>query len=89
VLAPDDPERKRKIKRPVVSDLDGTREGGLAFCIVLIMGMVLGAALAPGALTSFWVWVGLLAMAIAIAVNLQRAVARLTGFKPDNDEEED
>ena len=87
MLAPDDPERK-KIKRPVVSDLDGTREGGLVFCIVVIAGMILGATLAPGALTSFWVWLGLLAMAVAVAANVQMLVARFTGFKPDTDEED-
>ena len=50
-----DPDRK-PIKRHTVSDLDGTQQGGLAFVIALLAGMITAAALAPGALTSFWVW---------------------------------
>jgi len=71
----------------VVSDRDGTREGGLVFCVVLIAGMVIGAAVAPGALTSFWVWLGLLAMSIAIAVNVQMLIARANGFRAEEDED--
>ena len=66
---------RKPIKRHTVSDLDGTQQGGLAFVIALLAGMIAAAALAPGALTSFWVWVGLLAMAIATAVHTQRFVA--------------
>lgn len=86
--APEDPARKAKIKRPVVSDRDGTREGGLVFCIALMAGMVLAASLAPGALTSFWVWIGLLAMAVALAVNVQVVVAHMTGFRAEQDDDD-
>lgn len=86
--SPDDPERQRRIKRPVVSELDGTREGALVFCIALIGGMVASASVAPGALTSFWVWLGLLAMAAALAGNVQAIVTRFTGFRPDRDDDE-
>ncbi len=64
-----------KIKRPVVSDLDGTQQGGLAFCVSLIGGAVLAAALAPGSLTSFWVWFSLLMLSTAIALGTQKLFA--------------
>ena len=66
-----------KIKRPVVSDLDGTQQGGLAFCVSLIGGAVLAAALAPGSLTSFWVWFSLLMLSTAIALGTQKLFATL------------
>ena len=63
------------IKRPVVSDLDGTQQGGLAFCVSLIGGSVAAAALAPGSLTSFWVWFSLLMLSTAIALGTQKLFA--------------
>ena len=76
-LTPEAPERP-KIKRHVVSDLDGTQQGGLVFVIALIGGMIAAAALAPGALTSFWVWFALIMMAIACAKGAQQLFARDT-----------
>mgnify|MGYP001819103223 CR=1 FL=1 len=70
--------KDRKIKRPVVSDLDGTQQGGLAFCVSLIGGAVLAAALAPGSLTSFWVWFTLLTSSSAIALGTQKLFATVT-----------
>lgn len=70
------PERPR-IKRHTVSELDGTQQGGLAFVVALLGGMVLAAALAPGALTSFWVWVVLLMLAAACARGTQQLFARV------------
>ncbi|MEL6620845.1 MAG: hypothetical protein AAFP16_18360 [Pseudomonadota bacterium] len=70
--APEEP----KIKRHTVSDLDGTQQGGLVFVISLIGGMILAAMLAPGALTSFWVWFALLMMSAALAAGAQRLFAR-------------
>ena len=72
-----DPDRK-PIKRHTVSDLDGTQQGGLAFVIALLAGMITAAALAPGALTSFWVWFALLMLSIAIASGAQRLFVRET-----------
>lgn len=71
-----DDKQQPSIKRPVVSELDGTREGGLAFCVALFGGMVVAAAVSPGSLASFWVWIGLLSMAVAVAVNTKRIFAR-------------
>lgn len=68
------PEQPR-IKRHTVSDLDGTQQGGLAFAIAAIAGTIAAAALAPGALTSFWVWFALLMMAVAVALGVQRLFA--------------
>jgi len=73
-----DASEPRQIKRHTVSDLDGTQQGGLAFVIALIGGMVAAASLAPGALTSFWVWFALIMMAIAVAAGAQRLFARAT-----------
>ena len=70
--------KDRKIKRPVVSDLDGTQQGGLAFCVSLIGGAMLAAALAPGSLTSFWVWFTLLMSSSAIALGTQKLFATVT-----------
>lgn len=70
------PDEKR-IKRHTVSDLDGTREGGLVFCIAVIGGMITAAIVSPLALTSFWVWVGLLSAAAGIGVSVQKLVARV------------
>lgn len=66
----------QKIKRHTVSDLDGTQQGGLAFVIIVLGGMIVAAALAPGALTSFWVWCALLALAISVGLGVQRLFAR-------------
>ena len=75
------PEQERKIKRPVVSDLDGTREGGLVFCLAMISGLIAAATVLPGALTSFWVWFALLIVASGIAVKVQKLVAYLSGHE--------
>ena len=72
-----DPDSK-PIKRHTVSDLDGTQQGGLAFVIAVLAGMISAATLAPGALTSFWVWVALLMLAIAVASGTKRLFARET-----------
>ena len=69
--------KDRKLKRPVVSDLDGTQQGGLAFCVSLIGGSVAAAALAPGSLTSFWVWFSLLMLSIAVALGTQKLFAEV------------
>lgn len=66
------------IKRHTVSDLDGTQQGGLAFVIAVLAGMIAAATLAPGALTSFWVWFALLMLSIAIGTGTQRLFARET-----------
>lgn len=65
-----------RIKRHVVSNLDGTQQGGLAFIITVIGGMIAAASLAPGALTSFWVWFALLMLSVAVATGTQRLFAR-------------
>lgn len=80
------PERRR-IKRPVVSDEDGTREGGLVFPIVVIIGFVLAAIAHPAALSSFWVWFALLMLAVACAVFTKNLVARFNGFSGDEDDD--
>ena len=69
--------KDRKLKRPVVSDLDGTQQGGLAFCVSLIGGSVAAAALAPGSLTSFWVWFSLLMLSTAVALGTQKLFAEV------------
>ncbi|WP_299294875.1 hypothetical protein [uncultured Tateyamaria sp.] len=71
-----DPETRKPIKRHTVSDLDGTQQGGLAFVIAMLGGMIVAAMLAPGALTSFWVWCALLLAAAAIARGIQQVFAR-------------
>mmetsp|Transcript_18145 Transcript_18145/g.28237 ORF Transcript_18145/g.28237 Transcript_18145/m.28237 type:complete len:88 (+) Transcript_18145:5125-5388(+) len=78
------PEQPR-IKRPIVSDTDGTREGGLVFPIVFILGFVAATVAHPGALTSFWVWFALLMMCVAVSVGVQKAVARLYGHEEEDD----
>lgn len=67
---------RRKTKRPVMSDADGTHEGGLVF-IVGFMGVSLAHF---GALTSFWGWFVLLMMSAAIAVCVQKTATRLYGY---------
>ena len=79
----DQEQETRKIKRPVVSDLDGTREGGLVFCLALIAGMIAAATVIPAALTSFWVWFALLVVSTGIAVNVQKLVAFLSGHQEE------
>ena len=69
-----------RIKRHTLSDTDGTREGGLVFPIVFILGFIAAAVAHPGALTSFWVWFALLMMAVAVSLGVQKAAARLYGF---------
>ncbi len=81
------PTNERKIKRPVVSEEDGTREGGLVFPIVFIIGFVLASMAHPAALASFWVWFVLLMMSIAFSVSTQRLVARLNGFDAKNQDD--
>ena len=70
-------KQKPKIKRPVVSDLDGTQQGGLAFCVSLLGGAVVAAALAPGSLTSFWVWFSILMLSTAIALGTRNLFAEV------------
>jgi len=79
--------QRRKLTRPVVSDLDGTREGGLVFPIVLILGIIAASAAHPAALSSFWVWFVLLMMAIAVSLGTQRLVAHWTGFVDPTEED--
>ena len=69
---------ERRIKRPVVSEQDGSREGGLVVCIALIAGMVFAGAMYPGALASFWVWLGLLCMATGCGVSVKRLSGQAT-----------
>ncbi|WP_415402843.1 hypothetical protein [Tateyamaria sp. SN3-11] len=86
-LFPDnEPSAHRKIKRPVMSDSDGMREGALALPIVFILGFV-GASIAhPAALMSFWVWFALLMMSVAVARGVQRAAAWLYGHQAEDAE---
>ncbi|MEX0337896.1 MAG: hypothetical protein AB3N11_02540 [Arenibacterium sp.] len=83
-----DQEKPRKIKRVTVSDEDGTREGGLVFPIVLILGMIAASLVSPAALASFWVWFALLMMTAAISVGTQKCVAKFNGYVEPDDEEE-
>ena len=71
-----DPAEKPRIKRHVVSEIDGTREGGLAFTISLILGLVAASLVHPLALSSFWVWCAVLTAAVGIMVNVQRLFDR-------------
>ncbi len=66
--------QKRRIKRHTVSERDGTREGGLVFCIALMCGMIVASVVHPLALTSFWVWVAMLVMAAGVAVSVQKII---------------
>lgn len=63
-----------RMRRRVAAEQDGTRDGGLVVCIALIGGMIVAAMVNPIALTSFWVWVGILCMAIGCGVSVQRLV---------------
>ncbi len=76
--------QKRRLKRPVVSDQDGTREGGLVFCIALFGGVILTGAVNGQALASFWVWFALLAMAVGLAWNVQQVIARMNGVSDED-----
>ncbi|MGR3436854.1 MAG: hypothetical protein ACU0CO_18525 [Shimia sp.] len=71
--------RRPVVERPVVSDLDGTREGGLAFVIALVGGMIAAVSVHPAALASMVVWVGLLAMAIGVMASVTRMFDRGPG----------
>ena len=83
-LFPDnDPSQRRKIRRPQMSDADGTREGGLVFVIVFIVGFIAATVAHPAAVTSFWVWFLLLTMCAAIAVGVQKGAAHLYGHVED------
>lgn len=79
--------RESKLKRPVVSDLDGTREGGLVFCVAMLAGLIAGAILLPGALTSFWVWCALLAVSAGLAWSVQTSIAHWTGHSEEADDD--
>lgn len=83
-----DPQERRKIKRPVMSDADGTREGGLVFVIVFIVGFIVATMTHPAAVTSFWVWFFLIVMCIGVAVGVQKAAAHLYGHVEDGAEED-
>lgn len=71
------PAERKPIKRHTVSELDGTQQGGLAFVIALLGGMVVAAALVPGALTSFWIWCAILMLAVAVARGVRSVFARV------------
>ncbi|MEM6372659.1 MAG: hypothetical protein AAF727_07760 [Pseudomonadota bacterium] len=87
-LFPDnDPSERRKIKRPIVSDADGTREGGLVFVIVFILGFITATVVHPEAITSFWVWFFLLVMCVGVALGVQKAIAHLYGYDENKDED--
>ncbi|MEM6482748.1 MAG: hypothetical protein AAF681_12945 [Pseudomonadota bacterium] len=77
---------QRLLKRHSVSDEDGTREGGLVFPIVFILGFIAASLVHPVALSSFWVWFVLLMLSAAVAAGVQRAVARLNGFAEDGED---
>jgi len=79
--------KRRSVRRPVISDEDGTREGGLVFSIVFILAFIAAAVAHPLALQSFWVWFVMIAMSISVAVGVQRAVARFNGVKPEIEDE--
>ena len=68
------------------SEADGSQEGGLAALVAGISGMVSAAALLPGALTSFWVWMMILSVAIAVGSAAQNVAcwnnSRLRKRKP-------
>ncbi|MEM1075959.1 MAG: hypothetical protein AAGI36_15980 [Pseudomonadota bacterium] len=76
--APNETREDRKIKRPVVSDLDGTQQGGLAFCVSFLGGIFLAASVAPGSLTSFWVCLSLVSASVGIAAATQKLFARVS-----------
>lgn len=80
------PQPRRRIKRPRMSDADGTREGGLAFVITFIIGFIAATVAHPAALTSFWVWFFLLVMCVAVAVGVQKGVAHLYGDVQDGED---
>jgi len=87
-LFPDnDPHARRKIRRPRMSDADGTREGGLVFVIVFIVGFIAATVAHPAAVTSFWVWFFLLLMCVAVAIGVQKGAAHLYGHVQDAEEE--
>lgn len=77
--------RNRAMGRPTVSSSDGMREGGLAFPIIFILGFIAAAVAHPDALSSFWVWFALLMMSVAVAVGVQKVVARLYGHEDEDD----
>ncbi|WP_299686596.1 hypothetical protein [uncultured Tateyamaria sp.] len=74
----DEIARQRLYRTRVVSDMDGTQQGGLAFVISVLSGMIVAATLAPGALTSFWVWFALLMLAVVIALGVQQLFSTAT-----------
>lgn len=78
--------QRPKLHRPVVSDQDGTREGGLVFPIVFIVGFVTASMVHPAALSSFWVWFVLLMLSAAVAVGTQQMVAHLNGYAEDEED---
>ncbi len=81
-------DAKRRLKQPRMSDADGTREGGLVFVIVFIVGFIAATVAHPAAITSFWVWFVLLMMCVVIAVAVQKTAARLYGHIEDGEEEQ-
>ncbi len=44
---------------------DGTRVGAVGFLVTFLVGFVAGAALIPGGLTMFWVWMLILTGSMA------------------------
>ena len=75
--------KRKVVERPVVSDLDGTQQGGLAFTVSVLGGLVAAAVLAPGSLTSFWVWFAILMMSVAVASGTQKLFSRTVPEKTE------
>lgn len=69
--------------RSGTSEEDGTQQGGLVFCVVLMAGMVFAVFVFPPALTSFFVWFALIGVAISAAVGTQRLVQSWSSSQED------
>jgi hypothetical protein len=63
-------------------DEDGSREGALGFLVTFLGGFVAGAALVPGGLTMFWVWMLILTASMAGGAATQ-ALARWNNGRKD------
>lgn len=63
-------------------EADGTHEGGLAALVAGLGGVVTTAALIPGALTSFWVWMLILTGGIAMGA-VGQAIAQWNNLRKD------
>ena len=69
--------------RSGTSEEDGTQQGDLVFCVVLMAGMVFAVFVFPPALTSFFVWFALIGVAISAAVGTQRLVQSWSSSQED------